>query len=228
MKAASIQHAEGHALASRIGRHSLDRGLFLYVRPDGASWVFRYTSPVKQKRREMGLGAYAGTNDEQFAVELEQVRGLAHSASMAVRAGRCPVEERRGQQEARKVQVIRSKGLTVLRLMRRWCDANAPRWSKKYANDVARMIENDPPKWLQEIPAIDLTSEDVLRALEEMGQRLRGGRVDLARQRLSWALEWMIEGGHIAANAAGILRIVRGRFSDPATLASNNLEPVSP
>jgi len=153
-------------------------------------------------------------NDEQFAAELARHRSDVHKFHMEIRQGRCPLAEKQAADASRKVESIRSRGLTVRRMLRKWCDANESRWSTKYASSVARMIENDPPGWLLDIPAIDLTAEHVIDALREMERNIPARRIDLARQRLSWALEWMIDGGHLSANAAGVLRIVRGRFAE--------------
>jgi len=77
-------------------------GLRLDISPDGnKSWVFRYTSPITRKEREMGLGPASD-------VTLAKAREDAQAARALLRAGKDPIEHRNGQREAARVEASRS------------------------------------------------------------------------------------------------------------------------
>jgi integrase len=82
------------------GSHSDGGGLKLWVRENGRlrSWVFRYTSPVTHKVREMGLGAAA-------AVPLKAARAKRDELRALIDSGLDPLAERQrrqAEQEAKK------------------------------------------------------------------------------------------------------------------------------
>ncbi|KIZ35728.1 tyrosine-type recombinase/integrase, partial [Rhodopseudomonas palustris] len=77
-------------------------GLRLDVDRNGnRAWVFRYTSPVTSKERYAGLGS-AGD------VSLAQARDAAQEARALIRKGLDPIEHRKEQRQAAKVEASRS------------------------------------------------------------------------------------------------------------------------
>jgi Arm DNA-binding domain len=65
------------------------------------SWVFRFTSPVTGRERFMGLGPIAD-------VALAQARDAAQEARALIREGKDPIESRKEQRTAAKVEASRS------------------------------------------------------------------------------------------------------------------------
>jgi integrase len=77
-------------------------GLRLDVDKNGnKSWVFRFTSPVIGRERFMGLGPIAD-------ITLAQARDAAQEARSLIREGKDPIESRREQRTAAKVEASRS------------------------------------------------------------------------------------------------------------------------
>lgn len=68
------------------GKHCDGRGLWLYKRPDGAQWVYRFNQ--FGRTREMGLGSLRDTG-------LADARNAADTARQQVRLGLDPIRERR-------------------------------------------------------------------------------------------------------------------------------------
>ena len=202
----------GESLAD--GDYGLGRGLILRVRGASAAFVFRFTSPTQHRRREMGLGRLIDGGSELRAKQLHQVRDAMLNARQLIARGIDPIDQREEDRTQSKVARLTQKGMTVRRVMRLWMDYTEPRrkWSTKYAMDVARETENDPPAWLMDIPAAELRSCDVIRALGQM--TCCQERVDTFRQRLDWALEWFISEQLLPANAGAVRRNVRGRFAE--------------
>jgi integrase len=89
--------------AFKDGNHSDGGGLSLLVTNDGKrrSWVFRYTSPLSGKVREMGLGR-AGAG----GVSLKQARAERDRLRAMIRDGGDPLEARKqaGEDQRRKAQ----------------------------------------------------------------------------------------------------------------------------
>src|SRR5471030_2969469 len=67
-------------------------GLLIVPTTNGRGrWIFRYVSPVKRKRRDMGLGSYTGRED---GVSIAEARDKARAARKLVESGRDPIDER--------------------------------------------------------------------------------------------------------------------------------------
>jgi integrase len=85
---------------SKPGRHPDGNGLFLVVAPSGSrSWILRYKRDGHQ--RDMGLGAYP-------AIGLAQARDLAVDARRLIAQGRDPIEHRKAEQAAAKIEAAKA------------------------------------------------------------------------------------------------------------------------
>jgi hypothetical protein len=210
-----MQDTAGWPLGDSIdeGDHTLGNGLLLRVRGQSLCFVFRYTA-FDGRRREMGMGKLMEGGSEIRGAQLAKVRALVVEQRGLIARGIDPIDHRDEQKRQSKVARLTQRGMTVRRVMRLWMDYTEPRrkWSTKYAMDVAREIENDPPAWIMELPAAELRSCDVIRALGQM--TCCQERIDTFRQRLDWALEWFISQQALPANAGGVRRNVRGRFAE--------------
>ena len=92
------------------GNHGDGGGLSLLVSDSGRSWVFRFTSPVTGKVREMGLGR-AGTGGVSLAAarqERDRLRAL-------LRDGVDPLEARRQTREAQRRRAAEDAGRKTVR-----------------------------------------------------------------------------------------------------------------
>jgi integrase len=77
------------------GRHRVSDNLFLYLKPPRKAWVHVFVCPVSGVPHEMGLGPYGLNPLPQLKATVLRYRALE-------REGRCPLCERRGQQQARR------------------------------------------------------------------------------------------------------------------------------
>lgn len=193
-----------------VGRHRVARGLFLRVNAQGASWVMRYT--INGRPREAGLGAFLAMTLEQAGRATAQVLLKWESAHAEIALGRDPIESKNESRAQAKVQELRRKSGTLLKVARQYHEACVePLVSSKYARDWSREFEHDVPAWILNMPAQDITSEDVLRAVAEIPSSL-GQRAQKARQRIDQVCEWMIRHNKVTSNAAGVRRNTREKW----------------
>ena len=81
-----------------VGCHPCGKGLYLQVSKQGTkSWIFRFTSPITKKRREMGLGPLD-------LVSLESAQKLAKENRRIVFNGKDPIEERKKYKTDRRMR----------------------------------------------------------------------------------------------------------------------------
>lgn len=199
------------APAIPLGQHAIDTGLYLRSKASGASYVFRYTA-TDGRRREMGMGRVVSGDVAVRVQQLSAVRQQAQQCREMLARGLDPIDSRKAARTDRKVQRLQQRSMTVRRVLRLWIDYTEPRrkWARKYAQQVAYRVEHDPPHWLLEVPVHELRALDVVRALGQM--TVSQDRIDNMRQRLEWAIEWLISNETAAANAGAVRRNVRGRF----------------
>ncbi|MGQ2901716.1 tyrosine-type recombinase/integrase [Neoaquamicrobium sediminum] len=124
-------------------------GLMLVIDPKGARWVFRYTSPVATKRRDMGLGSFAH-------VSLAIARDLASEAREKIARGVDPLDERkRDRDTALTFEMCAEQTLAVLEA----------EWSTVATADQWRSNVKSHCKPIASIPVRDLTVDDIKRTL---------------------------------------------------------------
>jgi hypothetical protein len=70
-------------------------GLYLFpsAEPGRGKWIYRFTSPLTSKRRDMGLGSYP-------AISIAEARDLALEARRLVQRRKDPIETRKAELEA--------------------------------------------------------------------------------------------------------------------------------
>ena len=194
------------------GSHRFARGLELRVHERGASWILRYT--YNGKRREHGLGAFLATTPEQAERALAAVLSRWEVLRAEIDAGNDPIEIKATKRQSAKVEDLRRRSGTLLKVSRQYYEACVePVVSEKYARDWVREFEGDIPVWLLNKPAEDVVSDDVLRAIAEMPASI-GDRVNKARQRLEQVCEWMIRHRKVTSNAAAVRRNTRTRWQN--------------
>ncbi|MEM9224187.1 MAG: tyrosine-type recombinase/integrase [Pseudomonadota bacterium] len=193
------------ANASDPGRYADGGGLYLHITQSedvsGRRWIFRYTSPVTGKIREMGLGAAERprksarrkTTPEEAGVSLASARELASRARATVKAGLDPIQERnaaraKGQLEQFERKTFEDAVAAFLEQMEvSWRNA---KHRQQWHNTLATYC-----KPIASLPVDQIGTEEVLGVLRpiwqskpETASRLRG-RIERV---LSFAktLEW--------------------------------------
>lgn len=145
------------------------------------SWVFRYTSPVTQKRREMGLGS-------ADAVPLTTARDKARTFRAQVIEGIDPKAQRDADQAQRNAEfanrVTFEKAATqcIAAKMHEWKnDKHKGQWSATLATYAFPVIGS---KAVHEI-----TMEDVLKVLEPIWT-IKTETATRVRQRIETVMDW--------------------------------------
>lgn len=169
--------------AAGDGMHSDGGGLFLRVKGEARSWVFRFT--VEGRKREMGLGS-AG------AVSLASAREKAAQAREALAAGRNPLDEK----PAVQAPSPRRSGPPTFRAAARAYIANRQAtWSNpKHAAQWSSSLDKHAAK-LMPMRVDEVTTADVVEVLQPiwMEKRETASRV---RQRIERILGAAIALGH--------------------------------
>ncbi|MDH4394991.1 MAG: tyrosine-type recombinase/integrase [Limnobacter sp.] len=169
--------------ATKPGHLSDGGGLFLQVTASGAkSWVFRFTSPVTGKPREMGLGPL-----DTFG--LSSARERAGQARQSVHEGRDPIVERDAAKSRARVEA--AKDLTFSECAKLYIKAKSPDWKNtKHVNQWVSTLETYAEPKLGKLPVSAVDTGLVLQVLEpiwltknETASRLRG-RIEAV---LDWA-----------------------------------------
>ena len=156
---AVLNSAKSVEAIKEVGYHNCAQGLYLQVSKQGTkSWLYRYTSPLTQTRREMGLGSF------NF-VSLAQARQYAMDGKRLVLNGKDPIEERKKEQI--KVQLQQTRNLTFKEIAEACIAAKAPEWKNaKHSQQWNNSLEAHAFPILGELPISDITTDLVLRALE--------------------------------------------------------------
>lgn len=165
---------------SKPGRYLDSRNLYLYVRSaDQKFWVFRFTSPVTGKLRDMGLGPAAGRG----AVTLREARDLADAARHVLREGRDPLEERQAARARAKAdrQHSNARRKTFKDAAEAYITAHNSEWSNaKHRYQWSSTLETYAYPHFGDVPVSDITTAHVLAALKpiwetktETAKRLR-------------------------------------------------------
>ena len=173
--------------ASRVGYTADGKqpGLNLQV-ADGVngvvrSWVFRYTSPITRKRRELGLGSTR-------SVGLADARALAAVAEKAVADGIDPKDAR----DAKKVQRVTAmrQCLTFEQAASRCMAARQREWKNdKHRHQWAATLKTYVYPVFGTLPVDQVTMELVLEVLEPIWTTKTETATRL-RQRIEIVLDW--------------------------------------
>jgi integrase len=149
-------------------------GLWLFVAASGSkSWMFRFTSPVTRKAREMGLGPAAD-------VKLAEARDAAQHARKLMLVGKDPIEERNAQRAA--VRVEAAEAITFEQFARQYVTTHKPGWrNPKHAQQWENTLSTYVYPLIGSTPVPNVTSDDVVRVLapiwmtkKDTAARIRG------------------------------------------------------
>ena len=149
-------------------------GLWLFVAASGTkSWMLRFTSPVTRKPREMGIGPFP-------AISLADARSAAMAARKLVQAGKDPIEERKRERAAVKVEATAS--VTFEEFAEKYIAAQKPGWrNPKHAQQWGNTLKTYAYPSIGAKSVSDVTKGDVVAVLQpiwlskkETAARLRG------------------------------------------------------
>ena len=185
---------------AKPGRHGDGGGLYLHVAPSGTkSWVQRIV--IKEKRRDIGLGAYP-------SVTLAQARSLAADNRSAVSEGRDPLSEKREAKEAARNPVPSVP--TFAEAAARVIELRRPTWSNpKHAAQWRSTLEAYAFPVIGKKAVDEITPSDALAVLEPIWT-VRNETATRVRQRMETVMDWAITHGHRLDNPAGkaLLRVL--------------------
>jgi integrase len=138
-----------------------DDGLFLLVTPAGGRlWRFRYRFAGKQK--ELSLGHYP-------RVGLQEARRKRNSARQALEDSRDPAAEKADKKRAARAAILQSQSFESV--ANEWHSAQAGRWSKLYAYQVGKRLEEEIFPKLGQLPIAQIEPTEVLAVLKEVEKR---------------------------------------------------------
>jgi integrase len=135
-------------------------GLFLLVQSSGSKW-WRYKYRFGGKEKLLALGSYPETS-------LMEARERHLQARKLLAAGNDPSEAKRA---AKRLVSIKAEN-NFESIAREWHEQNSNQWSKIYADDVTKRLENHIFPKLGHRPLADITTTeilDVLRVIEKSG-----------------------------------------------------------
>jgi integrase len=196
---------------AHIGDTSDGDGLFLRIKPNAASWVFRYTSP-SGRRRETGLGSCNRSSVTTAGESLTQAREAAQEARKLLRAGLDPVDEGRARREraraaeAKERSATKATQATLRRCVRAYHEQHVePIRTTKHGAQWINSIEQHVPPSLLDAPIDSIRATGLLDALVPILRKVpeTGSRV---YQRLAAVLDAAVIEGLIAVNPATPIR----------------------
>jgi integrase len=170
-------------------------GLYLSVGGDGKrrSWVFRFTSPVTGKVREMGLGRAGAGGVPLKAARAERDRLIA-----VVRSGLDPLaeRERRKAEQAAKHSFGEVAAMTIAKQQSEWKDneRNTSRqaWTRSLTVNAAKLANR---------PVDEITVDEVKQVVAPMAnEHPVAARLTLAR--IAMVFDYAIAHGWAASNPA--------------------------
>jgi len=161
-------------------------GLILRVKPNGASWTLRYTSP-SGRRREFGLGKVVRHSLEAAGASLTRARQCAEEARALLDSGIDPIGEKRAKREKihqaevqRRAEAKRER-TTLARVARAYHErVIEPRRTLTHSREWIGSLERHVPTELWHKPIDRIDAPELLDAVAtitlkypETGRRVR-------------------------------------------------------
>ena len=158
LTAVAVRHAK------LPGYYGAGGGLWLQVsKLGGKSWTFRFTSPVTGKPREMGLGPV-------IDVGLAEAGILADEARKKVRSGMDPIEARKAEKQAKRIEGAKDK--TFAQCAAEYIAANKSGWKNpKHAAQWTATLETYAYPKIGELPVASIDTGFVLSVLQQPAKK---------------------------------------------------------
>jgi len=145
---------------TKPGQYGDGAGLYLQVKPSGASWLFRYK--VAGKGRLMGLGP-------ERDVSLAEAREKARDARRLLLDGKDPLAEKRASTAAGAA----AAGTSFRKVTERYLAAHAAGWrNPKHAAQWRATVATYAHPVLADLPVAAIDTGHVMRVLEPLWQRV--------------------------------------------------------
>lgn len=165
------------------GRFGDGGGLYLLVKPNGKSWVFRWRDRITGKLRDKGLGPAAGG----WAVGLEEARQRAEECRHQLRDGRDPIAVKR--QALADAKLERARQLTFAECSTKYIDSHRAGWrNAKHAAQWQSTLDTYACA-LQPLPVASIDTALVIKALEAIWET-KTETATRVRQRIEAVLDW--------------------------------------
>lgn len=209
-KAKTALTARGVMAETRLGytADGAEPGLNLQVAKgvDGLarSWVFRYTSPITKKRREMGLG----TVDQR---SLAEARAKANGLRKLILDDIDPMEQREKERAARIAE--HANRVTFEKAATQCIAAKAHEWKNdKHKSQWENTLAAYAYPVIGAKAVNDITMEDVLKVLEPIWVT-KTETATRVRQRIETVIDWakarkLYEGENPASLKAGLAQLL--------------------
>ena len=156
---AVLNSAKSVEAIKEVGYHSCAKGLYLQVSKQGTkSWLFRYTSPITKKRREMGLGSLD-------YVSLAEARQITVDNKRLIIGGKDPIEERKQSQT--KKQLEQARNLTFKEIAEACTASKSHEWKNaKHAQQWTNTLAAYAYPTFGDLPISEVSTDLVLKALD--------------------------------------------------------------
>jgi len=166
-------------------------GLYLQVTTDGfsrprKSWIFRYSSPITRRRREMGIGS---ANDRSLA----EARIVVQDLRKKILDGVDPIDERRNERLAARQR--HDSDLTFSQAAEELIAAKRPEWSNaKHAAQWKTSLEAYAYPKIGERSVRDISTDEILQVLIPIWTT-KTETATRVRQRMEAVFDWAIARG---------------------------------
>lgn len=113
-------------------------GLYLQVKGSSKTWVFRYTSPLDRRRRDMGLGPVTD-------LPLAEARSRARDLRLLLQDGKDPLEDRKAKLRKASVEAALSKTFRQVadEFMQDHLQGITPQQAKTWRTSIEKRIYPD-------------------------------------------------------------------------------------
>ncbi len=165
------------------GRYGDGGGLYLLVKPNGKSWVFRWRDRITGKLRDKGLGAAAGG----WAVGLEEARQRAEECRHQLRDGLDPIAVKRQAIADEKLE--RARQLTFGQCCTKYIDSHRAGWRNANHGEQWQSTLDTYAGTLQPLPVASIDTALVIKALEPIWET-KTETATRVRQRIEAVLDW--------------------------------------
>jgi len=181
----------------RLGYHAdaQQPGLYLQVYSGVSgitkSWIYRFTSPISGKRREMGIGSAEVRS-------LAEARSFVTQYSKLVLDGLDPVEEKRREVLSRRLE--QANTITFDEAVRQCIAAKAPEWKNaKHAQQWENTLATYASPILGILPVNSVDTAQVMRVLEPIWPT-KTETATRVRQRIEKVLDWAKARGYFTGD----------------------------
>ena len=159
-------------------------GLYLRIRNNGKSWLYRYQ--INGKPAKLGLGTYP-------AVSLASARQQAREASESRAKGINPQEARRIEAEQLRITKLN----TFERMARAWHAQSWKdrQWSAGYAGKVIRHLELHIFPWVGTLAVDDIKPTEIVRCLHRIKERGNLETAQRVREAVQHVYQYAVDTG---------------------------------